>query len=70
MIKGNQKFPLPYINLGLVYDVLIILGVIVEFAMGQHSKCLYSVAILQSPTISIIAVDILYYKQILQGMIR
>ena len=62
VIRGNWKFPLYYINLGIAYDVLIILGVIVESARGQCSKRLDPVAFLQSSKMSIISVDLLYYK--------
>ena len=49
MIKRNRKFPLYYINSGLVYDVLVIFGVIVESGRGQRSKRPDLVASLQSP---------------------
>ena len=62
MFKGNRKFTLHYIHLGLVYDVVIVLGVIVESARAQCSNHLDPVAFLQSLKMSIIPVDILYYK--------
>ena len=54
VIKGKRKIPPHYISSGLVYNILVILGVIVESARGQCSRRLDPVAFLQSPKMSIL----------------
>ena len=62
VIKGNWKILLHYTSLGLVHDLLIILGVIVESSRGQCSRHLDPVAFLPSPKMSILPVNLLCYK--------
>ena len=62
VIKGNWIFLVQYINSGLVYDVLVILGVTVESARGQHSKHLDPVAFLRCTKMSIIPADLFSNK--------